>query len=199
VRRLIRILGRIGVGVSLLLCLVTMSLWVRSYWKTEWWSRFPYDVRTHEYGQGWVHSGRGRTALILWSFKIDDGLVRQMEARAAKGDFSGRWLRSNLLLTWPERQHWWERIVFVQVKKNVRSGWGVGSGVMVIVPYWVLVLVSAIGPGVWGIKWWERRRRFGEGRCQKCGYDVRASPERCPECGTEIGTRFESSGLEVRN
>jgi hypothetical protein len=33
---------------------------------------------------------------------------------------------------------------------------------------------------------WERRRLIHEGRCIHCGYDLRQSPGRCPECGASV-------------
>jgi hypothetical protein len=35
-------------------------------------------------------------------------------------------------------------------------------------------------------KWWIARRR-DENQCDHCGYDLRATPHRCPECGTVPG------------
>jgi hypothetical protein len=51
------------------------------------------------------------------------------------------------------------------------------------VPYWLLIaLTGGIG---WGIGRRPRlvRRRIKRGLCVACGYDVRATPDRCPECG----------------
>jgi hypothetical protein len=51
------------------------------------------------------------------------------------------------------------------------------------VPSWFLglLLVVAVAPRVANMA--ERRRRGGAGLCVTCGYDLRASPGRCPECG----------------
>lgn len=54
----------------------------------------------------------------------------------------------------------------------------------VAVPHWLPALPSLILPAIWAVKRW--RRRIPPGHCKTCGYDLRASEERCPECGTAI-------------
>jgi hypothetical protein len=38
----------------------------------------------------------------------------------------------------------------------------------------------------------EEQHRIAEGCCLRCGYDLRASPDRCPECG-DVAPTVESS------
>lgn len=54
------------------------------------------------------------------------------------------------------------------------------------VPLWLVAALCGILPAVWLLKFWRARRRAARirvGRCPVCGYDVRATPVRCPECG----------------
>lgn len=54
-----------------------------------------------------------------------------------------------------------------------------------MVPYWFLVLVFGF-PAAWLIMPEKRSRRWArQGRCTRCGYDLRHSPDRCPECGNQ--------------
>src|SRR5262249_50948392 len=52
-----------------------------------------------------------------------------------------------------------------------------------IVPSWSLVLLFAVLPTTWLWHSLRRRRRLRLGLCCVCGYDLRATPDRCPECG----------------
>jgi hypothetical protein len=55
-----------------------------------------------------------------------------------------------------------------------------------IVPWWPLILGFSLLPAarVFRTLRTRVRRRRRPGRCQQCGYDLRATPDRCPECGT---------------
>ena len=50
------------------------------------------------------------------------------------------------------------------------------------VPYWLVMAGTAVWPGVWVMRRVGMKR--GPGFCERCGYDLRATPERCTECGT---------------
>jgi hypothetical protein len=52
------------------------------------------------------------------------------------------------------------------------------------VPYWLLLAGTTVIPATWLLHRYRHRRRSNEGRCSACGYDLRATPDRCPECGT---------------
>ncbi len=53
-------------------------------------------------------------------------------------------------------------------------------------PHWAPMLAAAVLPAVGITRARRRQRRKRLGLCLKCGYDLRGSKERCPECGTAI-------------
>jgi hypothetical protein len=50
-----------------------------------------------------------------------------------------------------------------------------------------LQVIGAVAWTIWIVMAFRRDiKRSREGLCMKCGYDLRHSKDRCPECGTEI-------------
>ncbi|MEA2709789.1 MAG: hypothetical protein QOF78_2390 [Phycisphaerales bacterium] len=60
---------------------------------------------------------------------------------------------------------------------------GFGPARWFAVPYFVPIVLLGIPPAMMLLGAWRRRRRGRRGLCRDCGYDLRHSPERCPECG----------------
>jgi hypothetical protein len=53
----------------------------------------------------------------------------------------------------------------------------------IAVPYWLLILLSMIPATLLLGRHLRLKRRLELNLCAECGYDLRETPDRCPECG----------------
>ena len=63
--------------------------------------------------------------------------------------------------------------------------WYVGGRMYhILIPLWLPIVLFAAYPAYRLLPFHRRRKRKKLGLCLKCGYDLRASKDRCPECNT---------------
>jgi hypothetical protein len=61
---------------------------------------------------------------------------------------------------------------------------GEHAGIAIVLPYWAVAFASSALPAVWLLARLRKQRRTAFQLCPHCRYDLRATPDRCPECGT---------------
>lgn len=185
-RRLLRWAINGAAAVSAMLFVATCVLWVMSY-NTD--VRVPFIQR----GVRWeVVSASGCLAL-------DDAPQRALERRkwadgfrGAQGEYNSsmlEWGRRGGLNGSPDtRLH----RAFLSLQKLQNTPPILTSFVQLSLPYYVpfaAALPLTIVTTLWLIRIHRPRHRQKHGLSASCGYDLRATPHRCPECGAVRNAR----------
>jgi hypothetical protein len=181
---------RILAATSLLLLLGVLALWLRSYWVEDdvWLVTYaPYakgDYR-HEYG---LTVWRGRVKLacqrcVPWDYLNEPRFSWSHYPTDAGGMGSFEFHGGRTTLG------------FGTLSFDVERGGTHGDNEEkdrerdVLFPLWFVALLLAIPPAAWARGAWKRTRgvhRARLGLCTNCGYNLRATPDRCPECGLAV-------------
>ena len=53
----------------------------------------------------------------------------------------------------------------------------------IVLPFWSLLALTLLLPALRYHQHRRQNRHLAAGKCKLCGYDLRGTPERCPECG----------------
>lgn len=171
----------LGVGLvagtlllSLSLLLATLILWPRSYWHAD-----SFWFNAHNHARAVISNG-GHMKLFLqrvspsapFTIIADSGHRAQPPSDPRPG-VRDSGLETSLYL----------------------AGFGYAAGAtpyghnrVLLVPFWFLLLLSAAtaGASVYALRRSRIRHRRSRNLCTACAYDLRATSDRCPECGTPV-------------
>ena len=187
--------------------LAVLILWVRSYSVRDTVKRYEmWEVPT---GKTSITSHLRLSVLEsqrgAWTFAISNEIDPMQGSPADVWKHELRWTefwherasdpRNVSIWTVPDK-NWWNRLGFVWIQgggsypdstRSMNSRF-IGS------PYWFPAVLFSLPHTLWILAAIRRKRLKGKGHCRKCGYDLRATPERCPECGTAAAGTVPHSG-----
>jgi hypothetical protein len=162
-------------------CVVVAALWVGSYFSL---GEFDFVLRARL----WRFTSWHGTAAVddqpqLW---IDAGVngIKDSQYRT----LSERWHR----LERSEFAHDWPEVARKESSAIQDRMWRTPPAptrtyppiTRIQLPYWGICAALAMPLVLRGNRRLKEKRRIAQGICRRCGYDLRASSERCPECGT---------------
>ena len=174
-KRAARIVFHLAAGVSGVLFLLAIGFWIVSYrWRCGLVERRLWNARM-------VAVSRGEFGIILDSYHEELPGNKPSE-------LGWEWIRQA-----PDDLNVWVDAYFENEGRSTVAGFFFGTAdnrvvtsKIALLPMPFVVALFALLPldDVRLIRRRHRReRRLAAGLCVRCGYDLRASPDRCPECG----------------
>ncbi len=175
-----RILLNSATALCVILGLATLVLWQRSYSHTD---------------SVWRSNGRWYWAVQT----VRGGIVGTLSPHDIQGLPSGWTVFSIPCVDWNNVWHprylrtWYNQLGFY-VDRGTFSTYVHGNGITVQgwrqryeFPMWFVGCLMALLPMLRLFRM-QRHRQAQKGKCRACGYDMPATVDRCPECGTTTGT-----------
>ena len=180
----------VAAALAVVLCVGACVLWVRSYIVGErlvWsWA----SARAGEFSAFEIYSGGGGVALAYYSAAPTDPAERATMQLAVEREplyYETRTPRYRWLRSPPRRwalgfDYLYDTAAVPRLRPipRVAAPWWFAAAAAGALPAY-----RVAAPRVRRLR--ERRRLRAVGRCAACGYDLRATPDRCPECGAVAG------------
>jgi hypothetical protein len=185
-RRLPRILLNAATTVLLVLCVGSVVLWLWSNWYRP---TITYRGRVGPTRQlsSWAIAYHSRVTFGFWSCHFGPEGRDQYIRVENDGNAAARWsweaFRNEPLNEPTRRGMRWFQYVHVGDGSPGDPADPVYDVRRLTVPLPLLTLLTGGLAGMRLIGYVRRRRTSRSGRCPGCGYDLRATPDRCPECG----------------
>jgi hypothetical protein len=174
-----RKLFTLAAGVSAVLCVGVCVLWVRSYWVSDNWVR---DVPAGRIGMGsergrivWRHVSYLRGTRVVFNAPVGYQTVPVTATGVGSSPTPASWSFAR------------SRMFFEHAVGRPPAVSGLVDVEDFAVPLWAPVLTASVLPAIWLLLRMAGRMRAAAGLCPACGYDLRATPDRCPECGRMAG------------